>query len=71
MIVQTKFKLEEDGWEFVRSYSSRGMMIRQDGTDELYAEAVDPVFMNRTYTETDIPIPEEEENREDNVENEE
>ena len=56
MIIQTKFKLEEDGWELVRSYSSRGMMIRQDGTGELYQEAVDPVVVGRTYTETNIPI---------------
>lgn len=59
MIVQTKFKLEEDGWELVRTYSSRGMMVRQDETGELYAEAIDPAFVGRTYTETDIPIEKE------------
>lgn len=56
MIVQTTFRLEEDGWDLVRTYSSRGMKIRQDETGELYAEAIDPLFMHRMYTETDIPI---------------
>lgn len=56
MIVQTTFRLEEDGWDLVRTYSSRGMKIRQDETGELYAEAIDPLFMHRTYTETDIPV---------------
>lgn len=60
MIVQTKFKLEEDGWTLVRTYSSRGMKVQQDGTGELYAEAIDPEFVGRTYTETDIPIEEDE-----------
>ena len=56
MIVQTKFQLEEDGWVLVRTYSSRGMKIMQDGTGEIYNEAIDPEFTGRTYTETDIPI---------------
>lgn len=56
MIVQTTFRLEEDGWDLVRTYSSRGMKIRQDDTGELYAEAIDPLFTHRTYTETEIPI---------------
>lgn len=56
-ILQTKFKLSEDGWELVRTISDQGKMVRQDETGELYAEAVDPVFTNRTYTETDIDIP--------------
>ena len=47
---------EEGGWTLVRNYSDAGMMIRQDGTGDLYSEAVDPDFANRTYTETDIPI---------------
>ena len=56
MIVQNVFRFEEDGWELVRTYSSKGMMIQQNGTEELYAEAIDPVFSGKTYTETDIPI---------------
>ena len=56
MIVQTKFKLEEDGWELVRTYSSKGVKIRQGGTEELYEEAIDPAHTARIYTETDILI---------------
>lgn len=58
MIVQTRFRFEPDGWEFVRTYSSLGVYVKQDETNELYAEAIDPVFTNRTYMETDIPIEE-------------
>lgn len=65
MIVQTRFRLSEDGWELVRSYSDRGMLIRQEGTEELYEEAVDPVKAGRTYTETDIPIEEKSEGEQD------
>lgn len=42
--------------DLVMAYSNAGMMIRKDGTEELYTEAVDPDYMNRTYTETDIPV---------------
>lgn len=56
MIVQTKFRLSEDGWELIRSYSDRGMLVRQEGTEELYEEAIDPVQAGKAYTETDIPI---------------
>lgn len=40
----------------VRTYSDAGMKIIQDGTGILYDEAVDPVEMGRTYTESDIPL---------------
>ena len=56
MIVQERFQLDPDGWILVRTYSDAGMMIRQDETGDLYAEAVDPEFAGRTYTETNIPI---------------
>ena len=51
----------EDSVDLVRTYSDAGMMIRQDETGNLYAEAIDPDYMGRTYTETDIPIQTEEE----------
>lgn len=51
----------EDSVDLVRTYSDQGMMIRQDGTGILYTEAVDPDYMNRTYTETDIQIEQSEE----------
>lgn len=50
---------EISGTDLVRAYSNNKMMIRQDETGNLYSEAIDPVYMNRTYTETDIPIEEE------------
>jgi hypothetical protein len=62
MIIQSRFKFEEDGWELVRTYSSRGVKIHKIGTDEIYSEAIDPVFMNVVYEETDIPIDNDEEN---------
>ena len=45
----------------VRHYSDEGMMIRQEETDNLYEDAVDNIPCQYTYTETDTPIPEEEE----------
>ena len=39
----------------VRTYSDAGMMIMQDGTGHIYAEAIDPEGSGRTYTETDTP----------------
>ena len=57
---------EISGTDLVCAYSNNKMMIRQDKmmirqdeTGNLYSEAIDPVYMNRTYTETDIPIEEE------------
>lgn len=43
----------------VRTYSDSGLKIIQDSTGILYDEAIDPVSMNRTYTESDVPIDEE------------
>ena len=33
-------------------------MIERDGA--VYTEAIDPIKITRTYTETDMPIPQEE-----------
>ena len=41
---------------FVRTYSDANMMIKQDGTGAVYAEAYDPVGSGRTYTETEEEI---------------
>lgn len=51
----------EGSADLVRTYSDAGMMIIQDGTGDMYAEAVDPDYMNRTYTESDVPIEEDDE----------
>ena len=50
---------EINGTDMVRTYSNIGMKIRQDGTGIIYDEAIDPVYMNRTYTETEEPIEDE------------
>lgn len=49
------------GVVFIYTYSDAGYKIRQDGTGALYDEAYDPVDTYRTYTETDIPIDDDEE----------
>lgn len=40
----------------VRTYSDAGFYIHGGFPEGDYAEAIDPVSMNRVYTETDIPI---------------
>lgn len=45
--------------EFVKTYSDRGMIIRQSGTGDLYSEAIDLLTSPVTYVETDIPIDED------------
>lgn len=59
---------EISGTDLVRAYSNNNMMIRQDETGVLYTEAIDPNYMGRTYTETDIPIEEEDFNIDENNE---
>lgn len=45
-----------NGRTLVRTYSDANRMIRQDGTGNIYSEAVDPLNSGRTYTETDEEI---------------
>ena len=47
--------------QFIKTYSDKGMMIERDGVQ--YSEAIDPIEFaeERIYTETDIPIENEEE----------
>ena len=47
--------LDEDT---IRTYSDRGVLIHGGFPEGDYAEAIDPISMNRTYTETEIPIDE-------------
>ena len=51
MIIQ-----EQISETLVKTYSDQGMMIHGGFPEGDYAEAIDPIIMNRTYTETDIPI---------------
>ena len=52
-----------NGRTLVRTYSDANRMIKQDGTGNIYSEAVDPVGSGRTYTETDTPIEQTEDDR--------
>ena len=45
-----------NGRTLVRTYSDANMMIKQDGTGAVYAEAYDPAGSGRTYTETEESI---------------
>ena len=46
---------------FIRTYSDRGVMIHGGEPESDYPESFDPVGVNRTYTETTIPIDDGEE----------
>ena len=52
-----------NGRTLVRTYSDANLMIRQDSIGNIYSEAVDPVGSGRTYTETDTPIEQTEDDR--------
>lgn len=56
MIKTEYYMTRSDGVVLVRTYSDEGKMIRKIGTDEVYAEAIDPEGSGRTYTETDVDI---------------
>lgn len=45
-----------NGRALVRTYSDANLMIRQDSTGAVYAEAYDPADSGRTYTETEEEI---------------
>ena len=57
-IITEYYKTREDGVVLNRTYSDKGMMIERDGVR--YEEAIDPVELNRQYTETNEPIEAEE-----------
>lgn len=46
--------------QFIRTYSDAGFMIHGGSPEGDYPEAIDPADLNRTYTETDIPIEQDE-----------
>ena len=56
MIVQENIKIRNK--DFVKTYSDAGFYIERDGI--MYAEAIDSAEFERVYTETDVPIEEEE-----------
>lgn len=61
MLKHEFYQTREDGVKLYRTYSDQELMIRKNSTDEVYTEAVDVENSGFNYTETDIPIPEEEE----------
>ena len=64
MAIKVEFyRTREDGVRLVRTYSDINHYIERDGV--VYSEAIDPEELNRQYTETDIPIEEFEEIKEE------
>lgn len=53
-IIQEHFLVGER--DFIRTYSDARMMIHGGSPEGDYSEATDPAELNRTYTETNIPI---------------
>lgn len=51
-----KKEITIDNKKFIKRWSTKGMMIERDGVQ--YSEAIDPIEYaeDRVYTETDIPI---------------
>lgn len=60
MIIRELYITRSDGVNLYRTYSDSGMMIRQEQTGTLYAEAIDVESAGYTYVETDTPIEEDE-----------
>lgn len=44
------------GTDLVRAFSTLNKKLIQDGTGEIYDEAIDPDYMNRTYTESEEEV---------------
>ena len=55
MIITEYYTTREDGVVLNKTYSDKDYYIERDGVK--YAEAIDPVTLNRTYTETGEPLP--------------
>lgn len=54
VIVQEHFMVGET--DFIRTYSDRSVMIHGGFPEADYDVAEDPVALDRTYTETNIPV---------------
>jgi hypothetical protein len=52
----TYYATREDGVNLYERHSDIGMMCREDGTERLYSEMIEPEGHFRKYEETDIPI---------------
>lgn len=61
MVIKEFYITRSDGVNLYRTYSDNGLYIRQDQTGIEYNEAVDVETAPYTYSETDKPIPKDEE----------
>lgn len=61
MIVREFYRTRKDGVNLYRTYSDEGFYILQNETGVEYDEAIDVEGAPYTYSETDKPIPEPEE----------
>ena len=57
-IISEFYKERADGVRLVRTHSDAGVFIQKEGTDEVYASAVDVEGHSFVYRETDVPIEE-------------
>lgn len=55
-MIKNEKMTRDDGVKLIRTYSSRGMKIRQIETGIVYDEAIDLEDSGFTYEETDIKI---------------
>lgn len=60
MVVRDFYRTRDDGVNLFRTYSDEGFYIMQLPTGVKYSEAIDVENAPYTYSETDIPIEEEE-----------
>lgn len=60
MVIREFYGTRKDGINLYKHYSDQDLKIRKVGTDEIYDEAIDIESAPYTYSETDIPIEEEE-----------
>ena len=65
MIVKEFYRTREDGVNLYRTYSDINMMLLQNETGDIYAEAIDVENAPYTYTETDNPVEDAEATDED------
>ena len=60
MLQREFYRQRKDGVKLYRTYSDSGMLIRQNETGMEYDEAIDVEGAPYSYTETDKPIPDPE-----------
>lgn len=56
MVFSEYYGTRADGVKLSRTYSDKNVMIKKNGTDELYSEAIDVENSGYVYSETDIPV---------------